>query len=66
MSFFVQIKNSCKEGGIYPTFEEAYFGGCEKFFATKQEAQDYIQTFDDWEQPMLKIVDLSQDEELPF
>jgi len=34
---------------------ESYLQGCEQSFDTEQQAQDYIQTFEDWEQDLLEI-----------
>jgi hypothetical protein len=37
------------------TFAEAYFQGCEKDYMTREEALEYFQSFDDWEQDFLVI-----------
>ena len=36
-------------------FAEEYLNGCEQTFASFEEAQGYLSTFEDWEQPMLCI-----------
>ncbi len=48
MTYFVIIKN-------HDEFSQAYLQGCEQSFDTEQQAQDYIQTFEDWEQDLLEI-----------
>ena len=48
MTYFVIIKNQDE-------FSQAYLQGCEKAFDTEQQAQDYIQSFEEWEQDMLEI-----------
>jgi hypothetical protein len=57
VTFTVQIKRDelGSEFDTDPTFAEQYFGGCDKTFNTLEQAQDYLHTFDDWEQDMLEI-----------
>ena len=62
----VQIKSTELSDGCYPSFAEAYFGDCDKWFSTKQEAVAYLNTFDDWEQPMLEIVEHEANPVIPF
>jgi hypothetical protein len=59
MNYSVNIKRNPFEGHDY-TFVEAYFQGCDKHYMTKQEAEEYLASFEDWEQEMLVI------EEFPF
>jgi len=39
----------------YSEFAQAYLQGCEERFSSYSEAEDYIATFEEWEQPMLCI-----------
>jgi hypothetical protein len=48
MTYSVIIKH-------HDAFSQAYLQGCEQSFDTEQQAQDYIQTFEDWEQDLLEI-----------
>jgi hypothetical protein len=48
MTYFVIIKHNDE-------FSQAYMQGCEKSFDTELQAQDYIQSFEDWEQDLLEI-----------
>ncbi len=48
MTYSVIIKH-------HDAFSQAYLRGCEQSFDTEQQAQDYIQTFEDWEQDLLEI-----------
>lgn len=48
MTYSVIIKD-------HDQFIQAYMQGCEQSFATEQEALDYIQSFEDWEQDLLVI-----------
>ena len=48
MTYTVIIKH-------HDEFSQAYLQGCEQSFDTEQQAQDYIQTFEDWEQDLLEI-----------
>ena len=59
MYYSVQIKRNPFEGHDY-TFEEAYFQGCDRHYMTKEEAEEYFASFEDWEQDMLVI------DEFPF
>lgn len=36
-------------------FSQAYLQGCEKCYQSREEAEAYIQSFEDWEQSMLRI-----------
>ena len=65
--YYVRIRSSEISDGVYPSFAESYFGGCEKYFPTEALAQQYLNSFEDWEQPMLEIVPFEYDPELiPF
>jgi len=57
--FSVQIKRNPFKQEDH-TFADTYFQGCEKSFDTREEALDYFQSFEDWEQDLLVI------EEFPF
>lgn len=59
MFYSVQIKRNPFEQEDH-TFAEAYFQGCERTFENEQEAVDYFQSFEDWEQDLLVI------DSLPF
>ncbi len=48
MTYSVIIKH-------HDVFSQAYLQGCEKCFDTENEAQVYIQSFEDWEQDLLEI-----------
>jgi hypothetical protein len=48
MTYYVIIKD-------HDVFSQSYLQGCEQSFDTEQQAQDYIQTFEDWEQDLLEI-----------
>jgi len=62
MNYLVVIKKTFNEFGYCSdyTFANTYFQGCEKEFNTKEEATEYFQSFEDWEQDLLTI------DELPF
>ena len=62
MNYLVVVKHTFNEFEYYSdyTFEDAYFQGCEKAFNTKEEATEYLKSFEDWEQDLLTI------DELPF
>jgi hypothetical protein len=62
----VQIKFTELSDSDYPSFAEAYFGNCYRWFSTKQEAVAYLNTFDDWEQSMLEIVEHEVNSVIPF
>ena len=55
MYYSVQIKRNPFAINADYTFEDAYFQGSEKVFNTEQEALDYFQSFDDWEQDLLTV-----------
>ena len=42
------------------TFADAYMQGCERTFGTEQEAREYLDSFEEWEQDLL-VIDM-----LPF
>ena len=37
------------------SFAAEYMQGCEQIFSSKPEAEAYVATFEDWEQPLLCI-----------
>jgi hypothetical protein len=55
MYYSVQVKRNPFAVYCDYTFEDAYFQGCEKVFNTEQEALDYFQSFEDWEQDLLTV-----------
>lgn len=55
MTYFVQVKRNPFATDTDYTFADTYFQGCEQSFTTEQEATDYIQSFEDWEQDLLEI-----------
>jgi hypothetical protein len=55
MTYSVQIKRNPFAIDIDHTFADTYFQGCEKVFDTEQEALDYLQSFEDWEQDLLVV-----------
>jgi hypothetical protein len=56
MVYIVQVKHDYF-GEYTPdyTFEDAYFQGCQKVFNTEEEAVQYFNSFEDWEQSCLMI-----------
>ena len=54
MYYSVQVKRNPFAYCDY-TFEDTYFQGCEKVFDTAQQAFDYFQSFEDWEQELLTV-----------
>ncbi len=67
IDYYVRIRSSELSIGAYPSFAEMYFGGCDKWFKTEAEAQQYLDTFEDWEQPMLEIIAYEYNaDEIPF
>ncbi len=55
MYYSVQVKRNPFAVYADYTFEDAYFQGCEKVFDTEQEALEYFQSFEDWEQDLLVV-----------
>ena len=54
MVYSVQVKRNYSEYKDY-TFEDTYFQGSERCFNSEQEAVQYFQSFEDWEQELLVI-----------
>ena len=54
MVYSVQVKRNYSEYKDY-TFKDAYFQGSERCFNSEQEAVQYFQSFEDWEQDLLVI-----------
>jgi hypothetical protein len=54
MFYSVQIKRNPFKQEDH-TFADAYFQGSERTFENEQEAVDYFQSFEDWEQDLLVI-----------
>ena len=55
MYYSVQVKRNPFAAYCDYTFEDTYFQGCEKVFDTEQQALDYFQSFEDWEQDLLTV-----------
>ena len=67
IEYRVYLKSREKEGdGIYPSEAEIYFGDVCKWFSTLEKAQEYLNSFDDFEQGFLEITEFDWDEEIPF
>ena len=49
MFYAVEITDPCD------TFAGEYMAGCERVFSSVKEAESYLSTFEDWEQPLLCI-----------
>ena len=60
MYYSVQIKKDHFDIDVDYRFADDYFQGCDRHYMTKQEAEEYLASFEDWEQKMLVI------EEYPF
>ena len=37
-------------------FAQSYLQGCERSFPSVDEAVEYLHSFEDWEQPMLRLI----------
>jgi hypothetical protein len=59
MYYSVQVKRNPFDGHDY-TLIEAYFQGCDRHYMAKEEAEEYLASFEDWEQDLLVI------DEYPF
>ena len=55
MYYSVQVKRNLFGVDNDHTFAESYFQGCEKHYLSKEQADEYFQSFDDWEQDLLEI-----------
>jgi hypothetical protein len=61
MSYSVRINNGSPFEDSDPiwspflTFADAYMQGCERTFGTEQEAREYLDSFEEWEQDLLAI-----------
>jgi len=63
----VDLKSCENQGnGIYPSEAECYFGDIRKWFSTLEAAQEYLNSFEDFEQTSLEITKFDRDEEIPF
>ena len=60
MIYSVRINNGSPFEDSDPTFADAYMQGCERTFGTEQEAREYLDSFEEWEQDLL-VIDM-----LPF
>ena len=66
IDYCVDLKSSGSGNGIYPSEAEIYFGHIRKWFSTREQAQEYVNTFEDWEQGFLAITEFPRDSEIPF
>ena len=66
IDYRVSLKSSESSYGIYPSDAEVYFGDVCKWFSTREQAQEYVNTFENWEQGFLAITEVSRDLEIPF
>jgi hypothetical protein len=55
MYYSVRVKRNPLDADNDSSFAQDYFRGCEKHYLTQEEAQEYFQSFDDWEQDLLEI-----------
>ena len=55
MYYSVRVKRNPFDADSDSSFAQDYFRGCEKHYLTQEEAQEYFQSFDDWEQDLLEI-----------
>ena len=60
MSYSVRINHGSPFEDSDHTFADAYMQGCERTFGTEQEAREYLDSFEEWEQDLL-VIDM-----LPF
>ncbi len=54
MVYSVQVKRNYSDYADYTSID-AYFQGSERSFDTKEQAIQYFQSFEDWEQDLLVI-----------
>ena len=66
IDYLVSLKPSVYSDGIYPSDAEVYFGNIHMCFSTREQAQEYVNTFENWEQGFLAITEISRDLEIPF
>lgn len=66
VDYRVDLKSCECSDGIYPSEAEVYFGDICKWFSTLEAAQEYIKSFEDFEQSMLEITEFDRDVEIPF
>ena len=66
IDYRVSLKSSESNDGIYPSDAEVYFGDISKWFSTREQAQEYVNTFEDWEQGFLAIKEFPRDLDIPF
>ena len=45
IDYRVSLKSSGYSDGIYPSDAEVYFGDICKWFSTREQAQEYVNTF---------------------
>lgn len=66
VDYCVDLKSREESDGIYPSEAECYFGDVRKWFLTLEAAQEYIKSFEDFEQGCLEITEFDRDVEIPF
>jgi hypothetical protein len=66
IDYRVSLKSSGYSDGIYPSDAEVYFGDICKWFSTREQAQEYVNTFEDWEQNFLAIKEFPRVLDMPF
>ena len=55
MTYSVRINHGSPFEDSDHTFADAYMQGCERTFGTEQEAREYLDSFEEWEQDLLVI-----------
>ena len=55
MIYSVRINHGSPFEDSDHTFADAYMQGCERTFGTEQEAREYLDSFEEWEQDLLVI-----------
>ena len=66
IDYRVSLKSSESSYGIYPSDAEVYFGDICKWFSTREQAQEYVNTFEVWEQDFLAIKEFPRVLDMPF
>lgn len=59
VDYRVDLKNNCGD-------MDCYFGDIRKWFSTFEAAQEYIKSFEDFEQDCLEITKFDRDVKIPF
>ena len=68
VDYCVDLKSCEESDGIYPSQldAECYFGDIRKWFSTLEAAQEYLNSFEDFEQGCLEITEFDRDVDIPF